>query len=161
MPVALLGRRRAVPVYLLVALLVVAAATTLLSRSPAHALSGRRICRYVWAQNVGNPEGRQVSFVVDYKKDGKCPRIDLHKVALPATLGAYMPPPDTWENPPEPKLTCEQFQHLMGLPSSGDGGDPCSYMSDDRFFGVTTSLPSDTGHEQRLWDLGSVWDLRP
>jgi hypothetical protein len=157
---ALLTRRRSASVYLLVALLVAAAATTLLTRSAAHAESGRRICRYVWQQNMGNPEGRLVSFVLDYKKDGDCPNIDLHKVALPANLGAYMPPPDTWENPSVPKIRCEDFQSLLKLPSPGDGQDSCNVMNRDHLYGVTNVLPGDTGATKRFWDLGSVWDLR-
>ncbi|HKT00059.1 MAG TPA: hypothetical protein VJT31_11045 [Rugosimonospora sp.] len=127
--------------------------------SRAHAESGRRICRYVWNQSVGNPDRRLVSFVVDYKKDGACPDVDPHKVYLPPAVGSWMPPPDTWEHAPVPKMTCEEFQTLLNLPASGSGGDPCTYMYDDRFYAVTSSMPGDTGNTQRIWDLGSVWDL--
>jgi len=143
-----------------------AAATALVALSPtpkAHAEPGRRICKYVWMQGMGNPEGRSVSFVVDYKKDGACPYVDLHKVQLSSELGSWMPPPDTWEAQPAPKLTCEEFQTSLHLPSSGSGGDPCTYMSDDRFYGVTSWKDGDPNppdpNKRRIWDLGSVWDL--
>jgi hypothetical protein len=125
----------------------------------AHAESGRRICHYVWQQGMGNPEGRTVSFVVDYKKDGACPDVDPHKVNLPADVGSWMPSPDAWEHAPVPKMTCEELQNLLTLPFSGDGGDPCTYMVDDLFYAVTSSLPGDTDRTKRFWGLASVWDL--
>ena len=153
-------RWRLLPAFLAAAALTVTAAVTdLTPKSQANAESGRRICRYLWNQSVGNPERRLVSFVADYKKDGECPDVDPHKVALPKDLGSWMPPPDTWEQDRTPKLTCEEFQNLLALPSNGNGGDPCTYMYDDRLYAVTSHMPDDTGQTRRMWDLGSIWDL--
>lgn len=155
-----LSRSRLSPVYLLV--VAVAAAATLLYLTPspqAHAESGRRICYYVWNQNLGNPEGRLVSFVVDYKKDGRCPQIDHHRVSIPREVGSWMPPADNWEHQPAPKMTCEEVQSLLELPPGSDGGDPCTYLEDDRLYAVTSSLPDDTAQTKRFWGLRPVGDL--
>lgn len=126
----------------------------------AHAESGRRICRYLWSQGVGNPDGRMVSFVADYKKKGSCPIVDPHKVSLPKTVGSWMPPPDTWEHQPAPKITCEAFGHSLALPRGGRGnGDPCTYMTDDVLYAVTSYLPGDTSATKRFWHLGRLDDL--
>ena len=68
-------------------------------------------------------------------------------------------PPDTWAGSPEPKLTCEEFQKLLTLPSSGDGGDPCTYMADDMLYAVTSYLEGDKDTTRRFWDLGYTNDL--
>lgn len=153
-------RRPLGALFSLVAGLVTMASVVTLTPAPkAHAESGRRVCKYTWMQSVGNPEGRTVSFVADYKKDGACPYVDPHKVRMPAELGMWMPPPDTWEQQPVPKMTCEEFQASLRLPSSGDGGDPCTYMQDDELYGVTSPLPTDYPGITRFWGLGSIWDL--
>ena len=143
----------------LTAVALAATATVAFPAPQVHAEPGRRICKYVWTQGTGNPEGRTVSFVVNYKKNGKCPYIDLHKVQLPKALGPWMPPPDTWDHQPVPKLTCEQFQAALHLPSSG----PCTYMTADRLYGVTSWKDGDPDPtslaKARMWDMGSVWDL--
>jgi hypothetical protein len=155
-----LSRPRPGPMSALVATLVATAAmVTLSSTQEAHAEAGRRICKYTWMQGVGNPEGRTVSFVADYKKDGACPYVDLRKVRMPAELGSWMPPPDTWEHQPTPKLTCEEFQAALALPSGGDGGDPCTYMEDDKLYGVVSPLPTDMAWTTRFWGLDSIWNL--
>lgn len=155
-------RSRFRPLLLAVGLLAVAGVVVSVAPVPqAHAESGRRICRYVWNQGVGNPDGRLVSFVVDYKKDGACPAVDPHKVELPKGVGSWMPPPDTWEHSPVPKMTCEEFQALLGLPSGGDGGDPCTYMDADVLYAVTSHLSGDTATTKRFWGLASVWDVKP
>ena len=88
-----LARSRLRLSYLAVAILAsIAVVASLTPIADAHAQSGRRICRYVWNQGVGNPERRLVSFVADYKKSGECPSVDPHKVRLPTEAGAWMPP---------------------------------------------------------------------
>lgn len=152
------SRLGAVRIFAVLAVVMVGV-VTLAPTPQAHAESGRRVCKYVWMQGVGNPEGRTVSFVADYKKDGACPTVDLHKVHMPAELGSWMPPPDTWEQQPVPKLTCEEFQASLNLPSAGDGGDPCTYMADDELYGVTSPKSGDWSQTPRFWGLGSIWDL--
>ena len=153
------------PIYLAVSALVAAAAlvSTFTPAPQAHAESGRRICKYVWMQGVGNPDGRTVSFVLDYKKDGKCPYIDRLKVPLPKGLGAWMPPPETWEAQPAPMMTCAQFQAAMHLPSSDWGGDPCTYMTDTMLYGVTSWKEGDPDPTPttmaRMWPIGDAWDF--
>jgi hypothetical protein len=110
-------------------------------------------------QNVGNSEGRTVSFVANYKKDGACPYVDSRKVRMPAELGMWMPPPDAWEHQPVPKLTCEEFQEALVLPSAGDGGDPCNYMWNDLLYAVTSPMPEDRGGTNRLWELDHLRNL--
>lgn len=155
-----LARSRLAPFLLAAVALTAPAIVSGSAAAPeAHAQSGRRICHYVWQQEMGNPEGRMVSFVVNYKKDGACPDVDPHKVDLPTDVGSWMPPPDTWEHAPVPKMTCEEFQDLLTLPSAGDGGDPCTYMAEDLFYAVTSARPGDTVQTKRLWGLASVWDL--
>lgn len=155
-----LRRPRPGLMFALVPTLVAIAAMVILAPTPqAHAEDGRRVCKYTWMQNVGHPEGRTVSFVADYKKDGACPTIDPRKVRMPAELGMWMPPPDTWEKQPAPKLTCEEFQEALRLPSAGDGGDPCTYMEDDRLYGVTSPMPDDRADTSRFWGLDSIWNL--
>lgn len=154
---------------LLVALAATAAVMSATPSSKAHAttaplpteqlLSGRRVCYYAWQQSMGNPEGRLVSFITNYEKDGKCPYVDRLKVYLPRHIGAWMPSPDAWEAQPAPKMTCEQLQQTLTLPSSGNGGDPCNYMYNDRLYAVTSHLDTDTANTNRMFDLGSVWDL--
>jgi hypothetical protein len=119
-------------------------------------LSGRRVCYYAWQQSVGNPEGRLVSFIANYKKDGKCPYVDRLKVTLPRDIGAWMPSPDAWEFQPAPKMTCEQLQATLTLPSSGNGGDPCNYMYNDHLYAVTSYLDTDTANTNRMFDLGII-----
>jgi hypothetical protein len=167
------ARRR--PAYLAAAALAIAAATVpaLATMPPASALTGRRICQYVWQQNLGkqyagpddrNPENRMVSFVVNYKKDGACPHVDPHKVVLPAGVGQWMPFPDNWLPDPVPKMTCEELQNRLQLPSAGDGGDPCVYLTEDELYAVTGPLDSDHGPTPqwkiRAWPMGSVWNLQ-
>lgn len=138
------------------------AATTFLYVTPspqAHAESGRRICRYIWNQSLGRPDGRLVSLIVDYKQDGACPYIDYHKVSIPKDFARWMPAPDMWENQPVPKMTCEQFQTILKLPSGSDGGDPCTYLEDDQLYAVTSALPGDTAATKRFSGLESAWDL--
>lgn len=157
-------RSRLGAVYVLMAALVSAGAVVSMApTSKAQAEPNRRICKYVWMEEVGNNEGRTVSFVVNYKKDGACPYIDLHKVQMPKGLGQWMPPPDTWEKQPVPKMTCEEFQTAEHLPSSRAGGDPCSYMVADRLYGVTSWLADDpdptSTNKARIWAVGDVQDL--
>lgn len=154
------------PAYLAAAALAIAAAAvpTLAPMPSASALSGRRICEYVWQQNLGNPEGRMVSFVTNYKKDGACPPVDPHKVFLPSDAGQWMPSPDNWLPEPVPKMTCEEFQNALHLPSDIDGGDPCVYLTEDELYAVTGALDKDHGPtprwKKRIWSLGSVRDLK-
>jgi hypothetical protein len=142
----------------LLSLLAVAAlaATLFLYVTPspqAYAESGRRICRYVWNQSLGRPDGRLVSLILDDKKDGACPYIDFHKVSIPKDFARWMPAPDLWENQPVPKMTCEQFQTVLDLPSGSDGGDPCTYLEDDQLYAVTSALPGDTAETKRFLGL--------
>jgi hypothetical protein len=161
-----LMRARRGPVYLAVAVLAIAAAavSTLASTPPASALAGRRICQYVWQQDLGNPEGRMVSFVTNYKKSGACPNVDPHKIVLPSDVGTWMPFRDNWLPDPVPKMTCEEFQDVLQLPSDIDGGDPCVYMTNDELYAVTGPLDSDYGPtprwKKRIWQLGNVRNLQ-
>lgn len=161
------ARSRPGPKYLAVVAAVITAAAgvaALVPAAQAQAESGRRICRYTWAQSIGNPEGRTISFVTDYKKDGACPDVDRHKVKLHARIGAWMPPPDAWEHPPVPKMTCEEFQDQLDLPD-GPNGDPCTYLEDDVLYAVGSPVPGDTDQTPRVWtfDCGgracTIWDL--
>jgi hypothetical protein len=140
-----------------------AAIVTVICLAPfqkAHAESGRRICQYIWDKGMGNPEGRNVSFVVDFKKDGDCPALDRAKITIPREVGLWMPSPDDWEKQPVPKFTCEQFQYLYKLPSSGSGGDPCTYMWASELYAVTSPKAGDTTvGPQRMFPLGNVKDL--
>jgi hypothetical protein len=159
-----LVRSRLAPVYLAVVALVAAATVlTLTPDSKAHAQAGRRLCKYVWQQDVGNPEGRSVSFVVDYKKDGKCPAINPLKVSIPPDVGMWMPSPEVWEKQPVPKITCEEFQRALRLPSNGDGGDPCFDIEDDQLYVVTGARDDDPvppdPEKKRFWGLQDVSDL--
>lgn len=147
-----------------VAAAAAAAVPTLAPMPRASALSGRRICQYVWQQSLGNSEGRTVSFVVDYKKDGACPHVDPHKIVLPADAGGWMPSPDDWLPEPVPKMTCEEFQDALHLPSDTNGLDPCAYMEEDELYAVTGALAKDHGPtprwKKRIWQLGNVWDVQ-
>lgn len=159
-------RARRWPAYLAAGTVTAAAAAVpMLAPTPqASALSGRRICQYVWQQNLGNPEGRTVSFVTNYKKNGACPHIDPHKIILSADAGLWMPSPDDWLPEPVPKMTCEEFQDALHLPSDTEGGDACAYLTKDELYAVTGALSKDRGPtprwKKRIWPLGSIQDLR-
>jgi hypothetical protein len=120
--------------------------------SQALAETGRRICRYTWAQSMGNADGRTISFVANYKKDGKCPDVSRHKIKLHDKIGAWMPSPDAWEDPPVPKMTCEEFQEQLDLPDGPDG-DPCTYLRADVFYAVGSPIASDTAQTPRVWTV--------
>ena len=160
-----MGRLRPKATYLIVAALIAIAGVALTTGSAqkAHAESGRRICKYLWMQDAGNPEGRTVSLVANYKKDGACPTIDYRKVQMPKQLGTWTPAPDTWEKQPVPKMTCEEFQNAMRLPLTQKGGDPCTIMFDDELYGVASWLESDSTETNsglvRMWGLNSIWNL--
>jgi hypothetical protein len=70
-----------------------------------------------------------------------------------------MPAPDTWQHQPVPKLTCEEFQRALKLPSSGRGGDPCTYMEDDQLYAVTSPKDGDSSYTKRFWGLDDVRNL--
>jgi hypothetical protein len=142
---------------------VAGVALTAGSAQNAQAEAGRRICKYLWMQDVGNPEGRSVSFVTNYEKDGACPTADYRKVQIPKQLGAWMPSPDPWEEQPAPKMTCEEFENALHLSSTQTGGDVCTTMFADELCGATSWLASDPVESNsvlvRVWGLGSVWNL--
>jgi hypothetical protein len=102
-------------------------------------------------QNVGDPEGRQVSVVADYKRDGACPYVDQHDVTFPPKLAGWKPSPDNWEIQPVPKMTCEEFWEDTRLPTAA--GDPCTYMEDDRLYVVTSCQAGDIASTERLFAL--------
>jgi hypothetical protein len=154
------------------ALAIAAAVAALATMPPASALTNRRICQYVWQQDLGkqdlgpdqDPEHRMVSFVVNYKKDGECPDVDPYKVRLPDDVGQWMPFPQNWYPQPVPKMTCEEFQSRLQLPSAMLGGDACGDMDEDELYAVTGPLDSDHGPtpqwKKRTWPMGSVWKLQ-
>jgi hypothetical protein len=167
------ARRRLAHLAAAVVAIAAAAVSALAPMPPASSLPGRRICQYVWQQNLGkqyvgpqdkSPENRMVSFVINYKKDGACPHVDPHKIVLPSEVGQWMPFPDAWLPEPVPKMTCEEFQNRLQLPSDSDGGDPCVYMTADELYAVTGPLDSDHGPtplgKRRIWQLGSIWNLQ-
>jgi hypothetical protein len=163
-----LVRTRLTPVYLVVAAFVGAATMSAMTPTPkAHAEEGRRLCMYVWQQEMGNPEGRPVSLVLDYKKDGKCPYINPSWVELPKKLpwdpdnylASWMPPLQSWHPQPAPKMTCEEFRDKLKLPNAENGGDPCTYMDDDVLYGVTGPLADDPSIPLPLWKKKRFWGM--
>jgi hypothetical protein len=145
------------------ALVVVAVAMVgVVSLAPtpkAHATTDRRLCKYVWMQGVGNTEGRTVSFVMNYKKDGDCPNINPGKVRLPTEVGTYMPSPGSWYRAPVPKMTCEEFQAAELLPWAGDGSDVCTTMWESELYAVTSPLNGVWSDKDRFYGLGNAWAL--
>jgi hypothetical protein len=117
---------------------VLVGAGPLMSVTPvAHAESGRRICTYTSPQLVGNPEGRKVALVLDYKKDGACPYIDYQRVALPKEIAEWSPNANVYYPQPAPKDRCEDWDKMMQLPAAGDDSfDSCNLMSDDHLYAV-------------------------
>jgi hypothetical protein len=165
-------RRLAYPAAAALAIAAVAV-PALATMPPASALTNRRICQYVWQQDLGkqyagpndkDPEHRMVSFVVNYKKDGECPHVDPHKVVLPDGVGQWMPFPQNWYPQPAPKMTCEEFQNRLQLPPALLGGDACGDLDEDQLYAVTGPLDTDHGPtplwKKRTWPLGSVWKLQ-
>ncbi|HEY6793849.1 MAG TPA: hypothetical protein VI248_04110 [Kineosporiaceae bacterium] len=130
-------RGKVIPVLISIGALLVAAGTLGSVTSPAHAQSGRRICTYTSPQVVGNPEGRKVALVLDYKKDGRCPYIDYQRVALPKEIAEWSPNANVYYPQPAPKERCEDWDRLMQLPSAGDDSvDSCNLMLDDHLYAV-------------------------
>ena len=62
-------------------------------------------------------------------------------------------------NPLPRTQAIDEEQSLLTLPSAGGGGDACTYMTEDQVYAVTSSMAGDVANTQRMWGLGSVWDL--
>ena len=56
-----------------------------------------------------------------------------------------------------PKLTCEEFQSALRLPSSGWNGAPCTYMDDDLLCSATSPKDGDGPGTKRFWGIDSAW----
>jgi hypothetical protein len=132
---------------LVVAAAVTMAASTLSVATNAHAESGRRICYYsfkAWPknQNEDNPRLRdplaQVSFGVDYKKDGACPRLDPAK--LEAT--GYVDVADVTPQDRVPKMTCEEWGDSHQTFLTDLGADPCPEMWDNYLYAFVWQDPT-------------------
>jgi hypothetical protein len=114
-------------------------ASTLSVVTNAHAQAGRRICYYSFKsspknQIESNPRLQnplvQVSFGVDYKKDGACPRLDPEKLAATG----YVDTTDVTPQDRVPKMTCEQWGDYHQTFLTDLGADPCPEMWNDYLY---------------------------
>lgn len=113
--------------------------------SSASAESGRRICLYgegVVTSSLGK-EYRTLQ-AIDYKKDGKCPRVNKDALSKETNI------PVTY-NQPVPKITCEELPKRIGGNPFG-GADMCSRMWDDSVYVFFTEKKTGKFYASRRHD---------